>query len=102
VKFDRTAEFADNWKTLPVEHRRKFRSMMPAFNASCEAYLKYPGGRWPAHLRVKPMVGVKGLWEMTWSFAGPDGRATFEFIEIDGEPAVRWRRIGGHDIYDHP
>jgi hypothetical protein len=42
------------------------------------------------------------IWEMTWNFARPDGRATFEFIEIDGERAVRWRRIGGHDIYDAP
>jgi hypothetical protein len=39
---------------------------------------------------------------MTWSFAGPDGRATFEFITIDGEPAIRWRRIGGHEIFAEP
>jgi hypothetical protein len=31
-----------------------------------------------------------------------DGRATFEWIEIDGEPAIHWRRIGGHGIFDSP
>ncbi len=41
-------------------------------------------------------------WEMTWSFAGPDGRATFEWITIDGEQAVRWRRVGGHEILNDP
>jgi hypothetical protein len=39
---------------------------------------------------------------MTWSFAGPDGGATFEFIGIEGELAIRWRRIGGHDIFGRP
>jgi hypothetical protein len=28
-------------------------------------------------------------WEMTWSFNGPDGRATFEWIAIDGELGLR-------------
>ncbi|MFO7531790.1 MAG: hypothetical protein R6W93_04960 [Candidatus Limnocylindrales bacterium] len=48
------------------------------------------------------MQGTTGVWEMTWSFAGPDGRATFEWIEIDGERAIRWRRIGGHEIFGRP
>jgi hypothetical protein len=39
---------------------------------------------------------------MTWSFAGPDGRATFEWIRIDGQPGIRWRRIGGHAIFGEP
>jgi len=39
---------------------------------------------------------------MTWSFSGPDGRATFEFVTIDGQPGIRWRRIGCHDIYRSP
>lgn len=48
------------------------------------------------------MTSLPGLWEMTWSFSGPDGRATFEFITLDGEPHVRWRRIGTHAIYTSP
>jgi hypothetical protein len=37
---------------------------------------------------------------MTWSFAGPDGRATFEWVVRDGEARIRWRRIGGHAVFD--
>jgi hypothetical protein len=51
---------------------------------------------------VKDVEGAPGIWEMTWSFAGPDGRATFEWIEIRGEPGIRWRRIGGHAIFGAP
>jgi len=39
---------------------------------------------------------------MTWSFAGPDGRATFEFVKIDGKIAIRWRRIGGREVFSRP
>lgn len=40
---------------------------------------------------------------MTWSFASPDGRATFH-LEADGEaqPLPVWRRIGNHSIYQDP
>ncbi len=48
------------------------------------------------------MRGYPNLWEMTWSFSGPDGRAIFEFITIDGELAIRWRRIDDHRIYEAP
>jgi hypothetical protein len=101
VKFDKTDEFAADWKSMPIDHRRIFHSLMPAFNAACEAYISDSGRQWPASLRVKPMINTKGIWEMTWSFSGPDGRATFEFVEIDGETAVRWRRIGRHGIYQN-
>ena len=40
--------------------------------------------------------------EMTWSYASPDGRATFEFVTIDGEVRCRWRRIGYHDVFARP
>jgi hypothetical protein len=39
---------------------------------------------------------------MTWSFSGPDGRATFEWIQIGSEPGIRWRRIGSHAIFGEP
>jgi hypothetical protein len=57
---------------------------------------------WPARLRMHPMAGRAVIWEMTWSFSGPDGRATFEIVEVDGQPAIRWRRTGTHAIYDEP
>jgi hypothetical protein len=48
------------------------------------------------------MVGTKAILEMTWSFAGPDGRATFQFINVQGEVRILWRRIGGHEIFRNP
>ena len=32
----------------------------------------------------------------------PDGRATIEVVKIDGEPAIRWRRVGGHEVFKNP
>lgn len=57
---------------------------------------------WPASLRVKPVQGAPGIWEMTWSYRNPDGRATWEWIRINGEPAIRWRRVGTHSVFDRP
>jgi hypothetical protein len=51
---------------------------------------------------VKRIAGAPGVWEMTWSFAGPDRRATFEWLVINADLAVRWRRIGRHDVIGRP
>lgn len=53
-------------------------------------------------LRVKPLQGVPGVWELTWE--GNDGRATFNFGSSprSGQRHVHWRRIGGHEIFDNP
>jgi hypothetical protein len=77
-----------------------FASVRKEFAAAAERVAR--GGRWPTKVRVKSVEGAPGIWEMTWSFSGPDGRATFEWIEIDGEAAIRWRRIGGHRIFADP
>ena len=53
-------------------------------------------------MRVKKVEGAEGLWEMTFSQRDPDGRATWEWTTIDGQPAIRWRRIGTHDILGNP
>jgi hypothetical protein len=53
-------------------------------------------------LRIKALSGAPGVFEMTWSFSGPDGRATFEFFSTNGELAIRWRRIGSHTIFENP
>jgi hypothetical protein len=29
-------------------------------------------------------------------------RATFEFVTVDGELRVRWRRVGDHDVFKKP
>jgi len=49
----------------------------------------------------KDVEGAKGIWEMTWEWS--NRRATFEYVEVGGgEVAIRWRRIGGHEIYREP
>lgn len=103
MKWQTTPQFDADWKRLPAEHKRLFRALIPEFSSACEGYAASPGAfRWPAKLRVSPMRSAPGIWEMTWSFSGPDGRATFEFVTESGAPVVRWRRIGDHDVYDRP
>jgi hypothetical protein len=62
----------------------------------------FQSGQFRRGLRVKPMQGAPGIWEMTWEPA--DGRATFEFgsTVIEGEVHIVWRRIGGHAIFASP
>ncbi|MEI6447966.1 MAG: hypothetical protein WCO96_08835 [Actinomycetes bacterium] len=48
------------------------------------------------------MEGASGVWEMTWSMTNPDGRATWEWISVEGEAGVRWRRLGTHEIFSSP
>ena len=103
MKFERTPRFDNDFKVLLRERQDQFRDLVPQFNAACDAYVADPGGfTWPAALRVSRMTRAKGIWEMTWSFNSPDGRATFEFVAVEGEQRVRWRRIGHHGIYKSP
>lgn len=103
MKYQTTPQFEDDWRRLPTEHKKLFRAVIPDFGRACEGYLSDPGGfRWPGRLRACRMQSAPGVWELTWNFAGPDGRATFEFVTVDSQPAVRWRRVGGHAIYRQP
>jgi hypothetical protein len=103
VKFDWLRSFAIDWARLPNHERRLFELVVrQQFHPACERFAEDSSTPWPRGLRVKRVQGYPGVWEMTWSFAGPDGRATFEFIEIEGELAVRWRRIGDHGIFGRP
>lgn len=79
-----------------------FRDRLRDFNKACDAYGSDRATTWPAALRVSQLVGTKSIWEMTWSFTGPDGRCTFEFLVEDGLLHCQWRRIGDHTIYDRP
>ena len=53
-------------------------------------------------LRVKPMKGAPGIWELTWEIN--NGRSTFQYgsEQREGKRHVEWRRIGGHDIFANP
>lgn len=118
MRFETTPRFDSDYKDLKPEHKQQFRSVLRDFSAACDAYAEAhststavgkvtkadPGAvhRWPAALRVSPMKSARGVWELTWSFAGPDGRATFEFVTDEKGPLVRWRRVGDHSIYRRP
>lgn len=93
MRYESTPRFDKDFKALAKEHQRNFLELIPDFNAACDAFYEDPGGFiWPARLRVTQMTSAKGIWEMTWSFASPDGRATFEFITGPDGVRLRWRR----------
>lgn len=102
MKFEVTDAFRADRKRLSRSDRDLVDQVLPPFVAACDRSAADPSTPWPAALRVKPVEGAPGVLEMTWSFAGPDGRATFEWIQIDGALAVRWRRIGNHSILQRP
>jgi len=92
-----------DWSRLSRAEQDAFLEVVRRrFVPACERFAQDPSTPWPRSLRVKRVQGHAGIWEMAWSFAGPDGRATFEWAEVEGEPAVRWRRIGGHEVFDRP
>lgn len=103
MKFETTPAFEGDVRRLK---RRKelfetFRSVVrEQFIPAAERHLHRPAEAWPAGVRVKHVEGATGVWEMTWDW--PDGRATFEWIDIGGEPAIRWRRVGTHSIFRDP
>jgi hypothetical protein len=102
VRYETTPGFEADYRRLTKRERDRFRKVViDEFSPACDAFRADPSQAFPERLRVKPVVGARGLFEMTWSFAGPDGRATFEWIDLEGEPAIRWRRIGGHRILAH-
>jgi len=92
---------ADHRRLSPTE-KALFWKALPDFIAACDRYALDPSTGWPRSLRVKDVEGARGILEMTWNFAGPDGRATFEWVTIDGERGVGWRRLGGHAIFRDP
>ena len=102
MKFELTHACRADRRRLSDSERSLFDQALPAFVAACDRYAADPSTAWPAALRVKAIQGAPGIFEMTWSFKGPDGRATFEFIQIDGALGVRWRRIGDHSILERP
>lgn len=101
MRFQRTDRFDADYRRLSQRDRDAFRTAVRAFAAACDVVIeRRDPSAWPAALRVKAVRGAPGVWEMTWSFARPDGRATWEWamVEVDGvrHPAVRWRRLGDH------
>ena len=103
MKFETTPAFDSDYRRLKPEHRTTFRlAVKERFGPACDAYAADPSTPWPSALRVKSVRNAPGVLEMTWSFAGPDGRATFELITVDDDLRCRWRRVGGHTVFKRP
>lgn len=103
MKFQITPAFEEDWRRLSRDERATFqRVVRDDFHPACERRRVDPTAAWPKRLRVKDVEGAAGIWEVTWSFGGPDSRATFEWVQIDGEPGIRWRRVGGHAVLGSP
>ncbi len=102
MKFVVLESFKADYQRLSDSERALFKQALPSLVRACDRYAANSATPWPAALRVKPVERAPGVFEMTWSFSGPDGRATFEWIQLDGSLALRWRRIGTHRIFRSP
>lgn len=103
MKYETTPAFDADFRRLKAEHRAAFREVLKTkFIPACDALAADPAAVWPKSLRVKSVQGAAGVLEMTWSYASPDGRATFELVTVDDEVRCRWRRVGGHDVFKDP
>ncbi|WP_026911556.1 hypothetical protein [Patulibacter minatonensis] len=102
MKFQTTPAFDRDYKRLSKQHQAKFRKLVPRFNAAAERAAAGETAPWPNGMRVKPVKGAEGVWEVTWSMDDPDGRATWEWVTIGDTQGIRWRRIGDHDVFASP
>ena len=105
MRYQWTESFARDFRGMAPEHQELFLRLIPEFSDACDRWIGENTG-FPGKFRVSPLQGAPGIFEMTWSFAGLDGRATWMWSSIvrDGVhvPVVVWRRIGTHRIYREP
>jgi hypothetical protein len=105
MRFERTDAFKADYRHLTIEEQFMFRTAALEFSAACDRHV-IDRGAFPKKFRVRDVEGARGVLEMTWSFAGPDGRATWEWtttvVDDVTYPAVRWRRVGSHRIFSNP
>ena len=89
-------DFRRDYGRLTPAQKQAFRRAVKKF------VIDLRSGSFRGSLRVKPLQDHPNIFEMTWE--GDDGRATFDYgpVQRPGEKHVRWRRIGGHEILDHP
>ena len=103
MRYQTTPAFDRDVGRLRAREKELFtQSVREKFIPAAERRAADPATPWPRSLRVRDVKGAAGVWEMTWSFSGPDGRATWEWVTIVGEPAIRWRRGGSHAIFQEP
>jgi hypothetical protein len=94
--YARDESFYRDWQGLKREQKERFLAALEKFIKDADS------GQIRGSLRVKPMEGHDGVWEMTWD--GNDGRATFAFgiEQRPGKKHIIWRRIGTHAIFKNP
>jgi len=107
VRNVRTESFKADNRTLDPADQQRFREAVRLFSTACDRFVAdQDPSVWPGSLRIKPVQGAAGVWEMTWSFSGPDGRATWQWTTVVDEtgkhPAILWRRIGDHRSFKRP
>jgi hypothetical protein len=103
VKFETTPAFDNDYRRLKPEHRSAFRAVVrEKFAPACDAFAADASTPWPSSLRVKSVRNASRVLEMTWSFASPDGRATFELVTVHDQLRCRWRRVGDHSVFSRP
>ncbi|MFD7157271.1 hypothetical protein ACFV9C_21920 [Kribbella sp. NPDC059898] len=102
MKYRTASTFDRDLARLPGDHRQMFLKILGEHFLPAIAAGSFTGAPpWPKRLRVHQLAG--GIYSITWSFTGPDGRATFHLDRTDdGETILVWRRIGTHDVYDRP
>ena len=93
---DVAGDFWNDYDRLTEAQRLRFLRVLQRFVEDVDS------GHFRASLRVKPVRGRSGIWEMTWE--GNDGRATFMYgpEKLPGKRHVIWLRIGGHEIFQEP
>jgi hypothetical protein len=97
--FQRSPTFKRDWRRLTADEQQRFRKVIT------EQFVPdLVAGDIRAGLRVKGVKAARGVYEMTWSWSDPDGRATFEYgAQVhEGEPHIIWRRIGTHIVFREP
>ena len=108
MRYQRSNSFRADYKKLSEAERQLFRKSIAVFNDAADRFASGDSDSWPAKLRVRPVRGAEGIFEMTWSFSGPDGRATWEWVTVTDRStgrrhrAVRWRRVGNHAVFKKP
>lgn len=101
MKYEKTPQFDRDLRRLTAAERRMFAEVVRTkFVPACDRRASDPMEPWPASLRINPLNSRPDVYELTWEIH--DGRATFSLVIVDGEPRVRWRRVGGHSVFDSP
>lgn len=104
MRFRKLPQFDRDFKALPRESQAMFKeTIREVFNPACDDWVNDPNAFvWPTTLRFERVRSAKNVCAITWSFKRPDGRATFEFEQVDNIWYCVWRRIGDHSVYDRP